>query len=108
MDSSARAIKLAELNAAANGVTNTEFKLTDVQHANILQRGQVIDKRGRLAAATSAFEAVAGEDSLQALMLALEFLQTMLPTVARRKREVNPWAATIKRRICASEACKGV
>jgi hypothetical protein len=49
----------------------------------------------------SALEAVAGEDSLQALMLALEFLQTMLPTLAQRKRGSVEWLAEHERLIFA-------
>jgi hypothetical protein len=47
------------------------------------------------------FEAIAGVDSLQALMLALEFTQTMLPTLARRKRGRVEWLHEHERLIFA-------
>ncbi len=60
----------------------------------------------RVSAPLGAFEAIGGVDSLQAMMLALEFLQTMLPTLARRKRGTVRWLAEHEQLIFADTIWK--
>lgn len=60
----------------------------------------------RVGAPIRAFEAIAGEDALQSLVLALEFLQTMLPTLARRKRGTVQWLDEHERLIFADTESK--
>jgi hypothetical protein len=55
----------------------------------------------RVGAPIDVFQAVAGEDSLQALVLALDFVQTTLPSLARRKRGTVEWLGERERLVFA-------
>jgi hypothetical protein len=52
------------------------------------------------------FVAIAGKDSLQALILALSFLQLTLPSLARRKRGELNWLGERERLIFADTEAK--